>query len=71
MRVRKWFDVPDVDYLIKHYIADPYLEALQTNPDEMANAVTIVQKQNDRKAKFIQWSWYLLFAGLVTCLSLL
>jgi hypothetical protein len=64
LRVRKWIAVPNVDTLISDYITRPYIDVLQTNAVEMANAVAKREAQNNNKAKFIVWSWYLLIAGL-------
>jgi hypothetical protein len=56
LKVRKWMDVPDVTYLIKEYMILPYDDVLKRNAGGMVNAVTVEEKQNNRKAKFIQWS---------------
>ncbi len=63
-KVRKWSDVPNVQYLIEKYTTLPYDEVLKRNAGEMANAVIQVERQNNRKAKLINWSWYLLIGGL-------
>jgi hypothetical protein len=52
-------------YLKKNFgQALPYSEVLQRNAGEMAKAVSTAEKQNNSKAKLIEWSWYLLIAGL-------
>jgi hypothetical protein len=67
-KVRKWSDVPDVQYLIKHYTTLPYDEVLKRNAGEMANAVMQIENQNNYKARLVKWSWYLLIIGLTTVL---
>jgi len=50
--------------LISDYVTLPYTEVLQRNAGEMAKAVIKTEEQNNNKAKLIEWSWYLLIAGL-------
>jgi hypothetical protein len=64
LKVRRWIVVPNVHTLISDYIILPYSDVLQRNAVEMAKAVTKTEEQNNNKAKFIVWSWYLLIAGL-------
>jgi hypothetical protein len=63
-RIRRWRDVPEVQYLIERYTTLPYDEVLKRNAGEMANAVKHAEVQNNRKAQLISWSWYFLIAGL-------
>jgi hypothetical protein len=67
-KVRKWSDVPNVQYLIRNYTSLPYTEVLKRNAGEMANAVMQIEKQNNHKARLVKWSWYLLIIGLATVL---
>lgn len=67
-KIRRWSDVPDVQYLIREYTKRPYEEVLKRNAGEMANAVMQIEKQNNRKAKLINGSWYLLIIGLTIVL---
>jgi hypothetical protein len=64
LRVRKWITVPNVNTLISDYVTLPCSEVLRRNAGEMAKAVSKTEEQNNSKAKFIEWSWYLLIAGL-------
>jgi hypothetical protein len=67
-KVRRWSDVPDVQYLIENYTNLPYDDVLKRNAGEMANAVVQIEKQNNHKARLIKWSWYMLIIGLATVL---
>jgi hypothetical protein len=63
-RIRRWRDVPEVQYLIEKYTTLPHEEVLKRNAGEMANAVKHAEVQNNRKAQLISWSWYFLIVGL-------
>lgn len=64
--IRDWVIVPNVETLLADYTDLPYAEVLQKNGREMANAVVDNMIQNDNKATFLQISWYLLIAGLIS-----
>lgn len=64
LKVRRWTIVPDVKTLIEDYTTKDYREVLQRTAGEMAKAVVQTQKQNNSKAKFIDWSWIFLMIGL-------
>jgi hypothetical protein len=64
--IRDWVIVPNVETLLAEYTDLPYDEVLQKNAGEMAKAVVDTMHKNDKKAVFIQMSWYLLIAGLVS-----
>jgi len=68
-KVRKWSDVPNIQYLIKRYTTLPYDEVLKRNAGEMANAVMQIENQNNYKSRPVKWSWYLLIIGLTTAHS--
>jgi hypothetical protein len=63
-RVRSWIVVPNVQTLINKYTNVDFGEVLKRIAGEMAKAVIYSEKQNDDKAKLIEWSWYLLISGL-------
>ncbi len=63
-KVRKWHDVPNTRYLIDNYTSLPYDEVLKRNAGEMANVVTEMEITNNKKARLINTSWYLLISGL-------
>jgi hypothetical protein len=65
LRVRRWIIVPDVTTLIERYTELSYDEVLKRNAGEMAKSVADSEKQNNTKAKLIEWSWLLLISGLV------
>ena len=65
LRVRKWIAVPNVATLIERYTELSYEEVLKRNAGEMAKSVTDSEKQNNAKARFLEYSWALLISGLI------
>jgi hypothetical protein len=63
-RIRRWQDVPEVEYFLDEYTNRRYEEVLTTSSVEMARAVKHTEEQNNHKAQLISWSWYFLIIGL-------
>ncbi len=65
LRVRRWIAVPNVTTLIERYTELSYEEVLKRNAGEMAKSVRDSEKQNNTKARYLEYSWVLLILGLI------
>jgi hypothetical protein len=67
-KVRMWPNVPNVKFLLESYTAEPYDVVLKTNAATMAEAISEIEVQNNKKALYISRCWYFLIGGLVLVL---
>lgn len=64
IKIRKWAIAPEVQYLRFKYYSQPLRTVIRANAAVMAEAIKTIEKQNGSKAILINYSWYLLIAGL-------
>ncbi|MGC2428715.1 MAG: hypothetical protein WA421_16900, partial [Nitrososphaeraceae archaeon] len=64
VKIRKYPVVPDAYTLLSKYTDRSYKEVLKRNAGQMTNAVEKAKRYSDRKAQFIQFSWFFVIMGL-------
>jgi len=71
VKITSWMTVPDVKRLRDEYLKSNYLygTVISRVMGTMTDAVVEMEDKSDVKARRINWSWYILIAGLVSVVS--